>query len=136
MTNTPPLKTVLIIDPDEQLVAFLVERFSSLGMNTWTAPNAAAAVEQMDQEFPNLIVTDIELPVGNGRTFLEMLGIMKESREIPVIALCDTDDLKKTQRLEILKAYYVTKKQESWQTIEMFAYELVDLDPNLANTVS
>jgi CheY-like chemotaxis protein len=136
MTNEQTKQTVLIADHDQELTDVLAEQFRNLGLQVFTAQSTAEAVDVMNDQFPDLIVLDIELAAGNGKTFFDVLSTMEESKEIPLIALCDTGDLASIARSDSAMAYYVTKSIESWPNIEMFTYELTVLCPDAAKTLN
>ena len=122
-------KTVLIVDQDRDLVKQLASQIRTLGLNVVTANDTLTAVKIMDRGFPDLLVLDVETPAGNGKSLLTMLESIEESRGIPAIVLCQSPDLNNVPRVETACAYYVHKSLQSWNKIEIFIHELIDLEP-------
>jgi two-component system response regulator AtoC len=78
-------KRILIVD-DERLVRWsLVQRLAEMNMKGIEAANAREAAEIMENEIPDLVILDVNLPDKSGTKVLE--EIQKEWPEIPVIMI-------------------------------------------------
>jgi len=127
------VKTVLIVDDDQELLVNLNVQCSSLGLTPLMASDAISAVNIMERAFPDLIILDVDMPAGSGKTFLQRLGANLECRQIPVIGLSKNADLNSIRRAPELIAYFAHKSNEAWSRIETFIHELVDLSEVSSN---
>ncbi|HED12806.1 MAG TPA: response regulator [Gammaproteobacteria bacterium] len=94
--------------PNLQLMEMIVEHIE--GFSLLLAPNAEAGIALAINKHPDLIILDINLPGMNGFAALEKLQSLKETGDIPVIALSANampKDIKKG--LEAGFKYYLTK---------------------------
>ncbi len=67
-------KKILIVDDQPDIVLMLTDRLDALGYETVSASNGKEALEKIDQEFPHLILLDLEMPVMTGMEVLQELG--------------------------------------------------------------
>jgi CheY-like chemotaxis protein len=96
---------VLLVDDEEDmlnLTAFILEQ---AGAVVQTATSAAAALEQLLQFQPNLLISDIAMPGQNGYELLQQVRAMGESGRIPAIAL--TAYASGTRREDSLRAGFL-----------------------------
>jgi DNA-binding response OmpR family regulator len=67
-------------------------RLKGNGYFTWIATDGIAAVATAVRIKPDLILLDITLPGGNGFNLIEQLGLLPETREIPIIVTTGSKD--------------------------------------------
>jgi DNA-binding NtrC family response regulator len=67
-------KKILIVDDQPDIVLMLTDRLEALGYETVTALNGKKALEKLDQDFPHLILLDLEMPEMTGMEVLQALG--------------------------------------------------------------
>ena len=67
-------KKILIVDDQPDIVLMLTDRLNALGYETVSASNGKEALEQLDQQFPHLMLLDLEMPEMNGMEVLQELG--------------------------------------------------------------
>lgn len=93
-----PLKKVLIIDDDEIICTLMKLYLNGLGnFEFWVAHNGLAGLNMARQTLPDLIITDITMPVMDGIMFLSALrrDPVEKLKKVPVIVVSGTsDDLK------------------------------------------
>jgi CheY-like chemotaxis protein len=81
----PSRGQVLIVDDDpdwiESLTDFLVEE----GYSVTAAPNGLAALKQLSRMEPLVVITDVEMPIMNGREFLVRARV--QNGRTPVIVV-------------------------------------------------
>lgn len=78
---------VLVVedDPDgNELITTILERF---GARVTSVGNAASALEALDKETPNLLVSDIGLPDADGMTLIRQVRQRPEAAKLPAVAL-------------------------------------------------
>jgi CheY-like chemotaxis protein len=79
--------TILIVDDEEpvrELVALLLQ---DGGYRTLQAIHGAQALELMAKEHPDLVISDVMMPVLGGAELCRRLKAMPETRRIPVILM-------------------------------------------------
>ncbi|MEP4487274.1 sigma-54-dependent transcriptional regulator [Marinobacter alexandrii] len=75
-------QTVLIVDDEPDIRELLDITLSRMGLNTYSAENLANARALFDERHPNLCLTDMRLPDGNGISLVEY--IQAENPDVPV----------------------------------------------------
>lgn len=75
-------QTVLIVDDEPDIRELLDITLSRMGLNTYSAATLAEARSLFDEKHPNLCLTDMRLPDGNGISLVEY--IQAENPDIPV----------------------------------------------------
>jgi CheY-like chemotaxis protein len=78
---------ILVVDDDADLLEALELELSGRGFEVRTAGNGAEALSHVRGERPMLIITDLEMPVMNGRKMLQLLRQDERARVVPVIVL-------------------------------------------------
>lgn len=100
---------VLIVDDNKDLLTFLSEEISSK-YNVVTATNGREALEVVEQNMPDIIVTDLMMPVMDGIELCRQLKSDKKYSPIPIIVLsAKHDDRAKVEGLTIGADDYITK---------------------------
>jgi DNA-binding NtrC family response regulator len=83
---------ILIVDDDAETLALLHEILSKEGYDITTAPHAKAALEQIQDRQPDLIMSDIHMPDMDGLAFLAALRAQQQ--DMPVILMTAYGSLK------------------------------------------
>jgi len=87
---------ILIAEDDAVLREVYVKKFSLSGFNIRTAENGQKAVELIEQEKPDLLVIDLNMPVMDGFSVLERFP--RASRDFPILVLSNFGDTKNRER--------------------------------------
>lgn len=74
-----------MVEDDQDLVDCLLPMLNNKGIETRWARNGAAALESLREFFPDLIVTDLNMPVFNGVQLAQSLKDLKLLKHIPVV---------------------------------------------------
>jgi CheY-like chemotaxis protein len=82
-----PRKTVLVVDDQDDNRAMLVELFDAMGFETLEASDGAELLERAAADGPDLIVTDIAMPVMDGIEAIRRLRTLPTCAHLPVIAV-------------------------------------------------
>lgn len=78
---------VLIVD-DEETVRHLLRRIIMRdGHETAEAENGAAALEEIAREKPDVVITDILMPVMDGLALCRKLRSKRETQDIPILVV-------------------------------------------------
>jgi two-component system, OmpR family, response regulator MprA len=84
-SRVPGVSKVLVLDDDNALLRLLRLTLTSEGFEVITASNGLEGLEKVDQEPPDVILLDLEMPVMDGRTFFRELR--KQGNNTPVLIL-------------------------------------------------
>src|SRR5665648_16951 len=76
---------VLIVDDEVDNRIILSDMLRSRGYEVFEAGDGAEALEQVEKEPPNIIISDIMMPVMDGFTLLRMLRKNSSTKAIPFI---------------------------------------------------
>jgi DNA-binding response OmpR family regulator len=79
---------VLVIEDEEGLLEILELNFHSAGYQVITAADGVAAWQQFDQERPDLLVLDLNLPQMSGFRLLELV---RSESDVPILILTAYD---------------------------------------------
>jgi putative two-component system response regulator len=89
---------VLIVDDQEANRELLQEQMHALGYEPMLAVDGVAALVQMQQERPDIVLLDIMMPKMNGFQVLERMKADAAMRQIPVIVISAMDDIESVSR--------------------------------------
>ena len=90
----PSTKTVLIVEDEEDLSFLLECVLHDAGYSTSCAHNGAEALAYMEAVLPDLIVSDLMMPVMSGVELCEVIAHDDHYLHIPVIVMSALYDLK------------------------------------------
>jgi len=80
-------KRVLVVDDEIHIVHVVAIKLRNNGYEVITADNGAEALEVAQQERPDIIVTDYQMPVMSGLELVKELRENETTKDIPVILL-------------------------------------------------
>ena len=86
MNSGPPSK-VLVVDDDPEIVTFLSTLLELEGIESSVATSAAAALEQLQQGRPDLVLLDIAMPDRDGIDLCKELKSDPRTAEVPVFVV-------------------------------------------------
>jgi len=94
-------KTILLVD-DNQDTLDILEIFLYKEYGIITAPNGFEGLKKAEDEAPDLIMTDITMPVMDGIRFFNQINKNESVKRIPVIAITSFDhDITKNSLLNM-----------------------------------
>lgn len=147
--------SILIVEDNSDMADYMSTILASEGYRTTHAQNGKIALDQLESFHPDLIISDIMMPVMDGMEFLEELRNNQSFSDIPTIFLSARSDMEgKLQsfrlgvndylvkpfnttellcRIENLISYYKTRKQAQ---IELSDEASESLDQELVNKVT
>jgi len=94
------METILIIDDEKSLVDLLTVVFKKEGYRVKTSLSAAGALDLLEKEAFDLVITDIKMPQRSGMDILK--AVKERSPEVPVIMITAYGSVK--QAVDALKA--------------------------------
>ena len=80
-------KKIMVVDDDPNVVYYLVGLFHDNGYETCAAHNAPEAFDMLQQEKPDLITLDIDMPEVTGPQFYRKYTKLDDLKDIPVIVI-------------------------------------------------
>ncbi len=104
----PPVRpAVLLVDDDRTLLSVLSRRVSRAGYEVLIATSGPAALKQLEDSWPALLVIDLMMPGMDG---FELARRVKQLVDLPIIVLSAVDASEaKVSALELYAEDYVTK---------------------------
>ncbi|MDC7218434.1 MAG: response regulator [Spirochaetales bacterium] len=101
--------TLLLVDDTPQNIDILVETLSDQ-YELIVATDGQEALEAVDEQLPDLILLDIEMPVMNGFETCKRLKESARAKDVPVIFLTANSEIdKKTKGFRLGAVDYITK---------------------------
>lgn len=81
------LKTILIVDDEQDLLTLIETRLKTYGFNVLTALNGEEGFRKAKEEKPDLILLDILMPIVDGVTMAANLRKDENTKKIPIVFL-------------------------------------------------
>jgi len=80
-------KKILVLEDEEDILKVICMRLATAGYEVISAGNGQEGLERVFQDCPNLIISDVLMPVMDGFTFYKKLKENPSTRDIPVLVL-------------------------------------------------
>lgn len=96
--NAMTKSKILIVDDEPFNVDYVEQELEDAGYQTISAADGQEALEKIAGENPDLVLLDIMMPVMDGFEVLSKLKENSETRDIPVIVISASNDLKSVVR--------------------------------------
>ena len=93
--NTPK---ILLVESDPLLGEVTAFRLELLGYQVRRADSSSAALAQVEQDRPDLIIVDLQLADASGFDITEHLRNDERTSKVPIMALSSSADLDDVQR--------------------------------------
>lgn len=104
------MKNILLVEDEEMLVNVLATVLEDEGYTVHRSPTAEDALSSLVAFKPDLIISDIKLPVKDGFTMFREIRSEREFPVVPFICLTALDDPQSQKKAEALgAAAYMTK---------------------------
>lgn len=112
--------TILIAEDDPVLREVYLRKFKGTEYEVRTAQNGEEALKMIDEQSPEILLLDINMPILDGFAALEKLNASGK-RTFPVIVLTNFEDQQNRRRGEELKVddYFVKKDMTIKSLYEM-----------------
>jgi CheY-like chemotaxis protein len=81
------MKTILIVDDEYALVENLTELLQDEGYRIVSAANGKDGLERVTAEKPDLVLTDLMMPIGDGRELVRGMRALADFRATPVVMM-------------------------------------------------
>ncbi|WP_407572904.1 response regulator transcription factor [Deinococcus altitudinis] len=113
---------LLLIEDDPDILTLLCSELEEAGYRVSSAGTVMDALQQAHETRPDLIVTDLGLPDGNGRDIVTRL---RRDRRIPILVLTARDDLlEKVELLGLGASDYLVKPYQLGELLARIAVQL------------
>ncbi|MGB0564580.1 MAG: response regulator transcription factor, partial [Spirulinaceae cyanobacterium] len=107
------MKRILVVDDDAQHRETLRDYFVELGYQVDTADSGASGLQQLQQQQPDLVLSDVSMPEMDGWEFCRQVRAIPSGQLIPFIFLSGMDEIAdRVKGHEIGADDYVTKPVE------------------------
>ena len=81
------MRTVLVVDDEFGTVEVLVAALEDAGYRVLTAANGRRALERLEENKPDLVVSDFMMPLMDGAALVGAIRSNPQFRDIPVIMM-------------------------------------------------
>ena len=81
------MRTVLVVDDEYGMVEVLLAALEDAGYRVLTAANGRRALERLEENKPDLVVSDFMMPLMDGAALVQAMRANPEYRDIPVIMM-------------------------------------------------
>jgi HD-like signal output (HDOD) protein/CheY-like chemotaxis protein len=95
------MKSVLLVDDSTICREPIAQAIRQFGFDVDTAANGQEALKKIEKSLPDLIILDLQMPVMDGMTMLNILRNDSQTKDVPVVML--TDAQKKSQIIQTLR---------------------------------
>ena len=112
-------KTILCVDDEPAILSSLTRLLRPLPYRVITANDGIKALEMVNQEKPDLVISDVKMPRMDGYDFLKQLRA-KGLQELPVVLLTGVDDLARGYQEGCV--YYITKPYKNDYLLNIIEY--------------
>jgi CheY-like chemotaxis protein len=85
-----PLKRILVVDDDPDIRFLLRLLFEGVGYEVSEAHHGVAALIRVKEALPDLVVTDIMMPVMDGGKLIKRLKSDARTAALPIVAITGT----------------------------------------------
>jgi DNA-binding NtrC family response regulator len=87
---------LLLVEDDQDLRDLLTDLLDLQGHEVRVAPDGVQALREIDARFPQLVISDLEMPVLDGRSLIYRMFVENLGREnVPVILMSASPELRR-----------------------------------------
>src|SRR5450631_3462292 len=112
-----PRRCVLIIDDDPVFTLLASETLEQAGFKAKVASNTQDALTSFEQEKPDLVLLDVELPGSNGFQLCATLRAMSPGVDVPIVMVTGHDDTESIAQAYQVGATDFIHKPVLWPTL-------------------
>ena len=117
-------KQILIIDDDEMIRLTLLEILEEFEFNAFSAKDGFSGLHLAKKIYPDLIISDINMPILNGFGVLKHLRDNLATTKIPFIFLtADNDPKTRVMALQFGANDYLTKPVDINELLDSISYQ-------------
>ena len=90
VTVIPERPSVLVVDDDQAMREFLGASLRLAGFDVRLVADGIAALREVDERRPDVVLLDLDLPIMNGFAVHEALRMQASTRELPIVVVSGT----------------------------------------------
>jgi CheY-like chemotaxis protein len=124
---SPPHVLLVEDDPDTREMYSYFLRLS--GLRVTPAENGLEALQLVRRQVPDIVVTDLAMPVMDGVRLCQLLRTREETREIPIVAVTGQGAMAATARVQEAGWNAMFSKPCLPETLVAAIHELLDICP-------
>lgn len=95
-------KRILVVDDDRSVCQLYRTALSLCGFSVDTAADGLGALVKIDEEKPDLIVLDLQMPCVDGLAVLDELRANTDTGTIPVVVVTGTDPRRAVEQASVV----------------------------------
>jgi CheY-like chemotaxis protein len=99
------MKSILVIDDDPGLLAFLQKRLGEAGYRVVVEVSGTIGFEKMKADPPDLVIADVMMPGMDGFSFVREIRSDEALGKIPVIIVTAQEDLADLFKMEGVRGF-------------------------------
>ena len=99
------MRTVLVVDDEFGTVEVLVAALEDAGYRVLTAANGHRALERLEENKPDLVISDFMMPLMDGAALVTAMRTNPSFRDIPVIMMSAAPEAALRKHLDGYKAF-------------------------------
>src|ERR1700733_8505632 len=112
------MKTILLVDDEYALVDSLTELLQNEGFRVVSASNGKDGLARLEKERPDLVVTDLMMPMSNGKELVRGMNALPSFRAVPIVMMSATvKEVALADGEEVLEVAMFVKKPLSWEKL-------------------
>jgi CheY-like chemotaxis protein len=89
------MKEILVVDDDPAIRDLVAQVLAGAGYQVRAAQDGLEAMESLAAGCPDLIITDVSMPVIDGGTLVGILHAREETKHAPVLGITALSDLRR-----------------------------------------
>jgi CheY-like chemotaxis protein len=120
-------RRILLADDDASFAKMIQLRCEALGLQADTAADGLGALLSVLKNPPDLLVLDINMPLGDGLKVCEKLLKDPKIPPIPVVFCSGRSDAETINQCKSLGAHYVVKDGEVWENLRTIIRTLLGM---------
>jgi CheY-like chemotaxis protein len=89
------MKRILVVDDDPTIRDLVIQVLAAAGYQVHAAQDGLEAVDSLSEGCPDLIITDVNMPVIDGGTLVGIMRAREETKYAPVLGITALSDLRR-----------------------------------------
>jgi CheY-like chemotaxis protein len=112
------MKTILLVDDEYALVENLTELLEEEGYRVVSASNGKDGLAMLDKERPDLVVTDLMMPISDGKELVRGVKALPAFRAVPIVMMsATTKEVALADGTGVLEVSMFVKKPLRWEKL-------------------
>lgn len=114
------MKKILAVDDSRTLRDMLISCLKNAGHEVYSAQDGAEALERLREHRPDIVITDLNMPVMDGLDFIEAARQEDAGRDVPVLLLTtETAEELKIRARRVGATGWLTKPFDESQVLSL-----------------